>query len=208
MNEQFNIVNTITYVLENLLRLLSSGNASHRTDKNLPTVRLLDGFREWNLIPRAASNLLVRRVSAGRDIEQVNAVFSQDGGISDGITRGPRWLVRLFKPIGGRDTEEGCRQHIVITRMQCDVRMCLPKEERHGCGDNGTDGIHNLEAKTDAVLEASSVLVRPLVRDGAEELIKEVSVRRVDLDHIESGLEGALGGRDKGQNDMLDALLG
>ena len=48
----------------------------------------------------------------------------------------------------------------------------------------------HLERQAHPVLEAAAVLVRPAVGERGEELVEEIAVRRVDLDHFERGLLG------------------
>ena len=54
------------------------------------------------------------------------------------------------------------------------------------------DRIHNLKAESTSVLNASSILVRPLVTDILKELVDEISVSRVDFHSVEASGNGIL----------------
>lgn len=101
----------------------------------------------------------------------------------------------------------------ILKRRQC-VRIRaalgvdLPVEQRHVLGDGRTYRLDNFEVETRAVLEAAAVLVCAVVRDRAHELMQEIAVRAVDLNHIDASLDGADGRVDEGLFDALDALLG
>ena len=56
-----------------------------------------------------------------------------------------------------------------------------------------------------AVLERAAVLVGALVAQRREELVQQVAVGGVDLDHPEAGVPGALGRVDEGVDDAVDA---
>ena len=52
---------------------------------------------------------------------------------------------------------------------------------------DGENRLHDLLQKAIAVLHASAVAIRPLIRPGVEELVDQVAVRRVDFHAIEFG---------------------
>ena len=83
----------------------------------------------------------------------------------------------------------------------------VPEEQRHSRRDGPPDGIDDLDRKPDAVLEAASILVRALVRDGAQELADKVPVRAMNLNHVEPSLDRTLRGISKRRDDLLDPLL-
>ena len=55
--------------------------------------------------------------------------------------------------------------------------------------DRGAHRVDDLEQQPDAVLEAAAVLVVAVVGQRREELVQQVAVRGVDLDHVEAGRE-------------------
>lgn len=81
------------------------------------------------------------------------------------------------------------------------VYECVPEEERHLSGDGGSDGIDDLKGQSDPVLETScaqlqpqtmdrgleertSVFIRALVADRAQELVEQVPMCVMDFDDI------------------------
>ncbi len=62
------------------------------------------------------------------------------------------------------------------------------------------DGIHNLDQEPDAILEAAAILVSAFVGERRKELVDEVTVRCVQLDHVEAGDDCAACGSGKGRS--------
>lgn len=84
--------------------------------------------------------------------------------------------------------------------------MRIPEEERHALGDDGADGADDLLGETSAVGEGTTVGVVALVREWREELVHEVAVRAVELNHVETGRHRSLGRSGKGGDNVLDVL--
>ena len=127
-------------------------------------------------------DLLVLVVAAGGDIEQINAEVGEELGELDGLGQVPRGLAGVLHPLGRGDADE----------------------QGHGLGDNGADGLGDLDQNAGAVLERAAVVVGALVGDGAQKLGNQVAVCAVDLDHVEAGLDGADGGGLPGLDELLD----
>lgn len=82
------------------------------------------------------------------------------------------------------------------------------EEEGHGLRDGRTDKVDNLEGETGAVLERSSVLVGTLVGDRGEERVEKVPVSIVDLNNVNSGSDGTLGGSNPCGLELLNVVEG
>ena len=72
-------------------------------------------------------------------------------------------------------------------------------------GPCGADGADDFEGEADAVVEAAAVLVGAVVREGREEFVEEIAVGGVDLDEVEAGGEGAMGGGGEVGDDLVHA---
>ncbi len=57
--------------------------------------------------------------------------------------------------------------------------------------------VHNLQHEAGAVVEAAAVVVGAAIRERRQEFVKQVAVRRVNLDDVESRLERPARGRRK-----------
>ena len=100
-----------------------------------------DGVGVMDLIAGAYRYLLGGMVAAGRDIDKVDVRLLEEFGESDGLREIPACAEGLRCPIGRRDSDE----------------------ERKVLGPRGTDGLDYFEGESDAILEASAVLVGALV---------------------------------------------
>lgn len=81
-----------------------------------------------------------------------------------------------------------------------------PEEERHLLGDGGADCANDFLRETSAIGEGAAVSVGALVGEGREELVHEVAVRAVELNHVEAGSDCALGRSSEGAYHVLDIL--
>ena len=73
---------------------------------------------------------------------------------------------------------------------------------------NADQLIDHLESKPRSVLYRTTIFIRSLVGHIAQELFTEVSIRRVELDTIESSLLRHLGCKFELVDNLLDILLG
>lgn len=64
------------YLVQDLLCLSSARDTAHSTDENLVSMSLLHVLRKGHLVPRPALDFLEWRVATGRDIEEIDAMFS------------------------------------------------------------------------------------------------------------------------------------
>ncbi len=62
----------------------------------------------------------------------------------------------------------------------------IPVEDRYTGRDSSADALSNLKWQTNTVLEATTVLVGPLVADRAHELVQQVSMRAVNLNNVKA----------------------
>jgi hypothetical protein len=72
-------------------------------------------------------------------------------------------------------------------------------------GPRGADSFYYLKGKTDAIFEASAVLVGALIGERGEELVQEIAVGSVDLDEVEASGEGSVGGGNEVGDDLVHA---
>lgn len=164
--------------LQNLFGLLGLGDESNSDGGDLSLIADTLGVR--NLV--SGLNIDANAdVSAGRNVNNVNAESLELTGEFDGIVDSPS---SLLQKVGGRDADE------------------------QGLGPGGANLLDSLENKTGAVLEAASVLIRAVVGNGRQEVVDEISVSSVDLDHIEAGLLGANSGGNKLVLDLMNLLDG
>ena len=61
-------------------------------------------------------------------------------------------------------------------------------------GINRRRPVGDSQDEAHAVLQAAAVLVMPPIGERREELVQQIPVRRVDLDHLEAGRQGPAGG--------------
>jgi len=94
-----------------------------------------------DLVSGAYWYLLGRVIAPGGYIDEIDLRLLEKFGEGDGLSEIPACTERLRCPIGGRDADE----------------------ERKVLGPRGTDGLDYFEGESDAILEASAVLVGALV---------------------------------------------
>src|SRR6478735_2489405 len=108
-------------------------------------------------------------IACGADVEDINAHVRKKlckadraGNIptSQALAQG-----RVFHPVSRTDSDE----------------------HRHGYRDNTSNSLDNLKNQPYPVLEAAAILVFPLIRDGADELMEEITVGNMTLQYIYTG---------------------
>jgi len=166
-------------VCDDCVGLVRIGDHAHGRGGNGSFVA--DACGEGSLESRADGDLGIRDQSAGRGVDEVDAVSAEEAGESNGVVDGPT----LFDPIAGRDADE----------------------ERKVRGPGGADCVDDLEEKACAVLEAASVRVGALIGEGREKLVEQIAVGGVDFNEVETGSEGAFRGTAEGLDDGIDAGL-
>ncbi len=82
-----------------------------------------------------------------------------------------------------------------------------PNGDRGVVADGLLDLLDRLAPEAGAVLERAAVLVRSLVVEGRQELLRQVRVRAVDVDDVEPGRPCALGSVDVHLLDVADVVL-
>ena len=85
-------------------------------------------------------------------------------------------------PIGGRDAHED------------------GQAGRHA----GPYGARDAQGQPHAVVEAAAIAVVAEIGERRQELVQQIAVCRMDLDHLEAGFEGARGCRLEGGDDPVD----
>ncbi len=143
----------------------------------------MDGLGVVDLVAGAYGNLLSRVVAAGGDINQVDAGLLQKFGECDGLRKIPARAERLGSPVGSGDTNE----------------------DREVLGPSSAERADDLEGETDAIVEASAVLVGALVRKRREEFVEEVAMGGVDFNEIEAGGLGTMCGCNEVGSDLVHA---
>jgi hypothetical protein len=129
-------------------------------------------------------NLGIGDLAAGGNVDEIDAVCAEMTGESDGFVDGPA-IPAIFGPVGGGDADEDGQ-----------VR-----------GPRGAYGVDNLKEETDAIVESAAVGVGALIGERGEEFVEEVAVGGVNLDEVEAGVVGAMGGLREGVNNGVDAGL-
>ena len=117
-------------------------------------------------------------LTAGGDIDEIDAAIAEEMGELDGVVDGPA----IFRPVGGGDADEKGQM----------------------LGPDGADGVDDFEKQADAILETAAVGIGAVVGEGREELVEQVAVGGVDLDEVKAGGKGAAGGKAKGLNGGVD----
>lgn len=125
-----------------------------------------------DLVAGAYWNLLGGVVATGGDVYEIDVCLFEEFGEGDGLGEVPACAERLGSPVGCGDSDE----------------------ERKVLGPCGADGFDHFEGEAGAVFEAAAVLIDALVGERGEELVEEVAMGCVDLDEVEAGGEGAMGG--------------
>ena len=135
-------------------------------------------LRQRHLVSRAGLDALVRHEPAAGDVDEVGARRSDARGRADGVVDVPA-AVR-------------------------GVRAREPHEHRRvGRGLTHRRG-HALE-QAHASVERPAVLVVSVVAQRREELVQQVAVGGMDLEHLEAGRDRAAGGIREIGHDLLDA---
>lgn len=82
----------------------------------------------------------------------------------------------------------------------CETVLTLiftPRAQPNGsllCSDSFDYRVDDFQAKSGPLLDASSIVIRPLVGHVLQELINQVAIRTVDFDTVESGRNSFLSG--------------
>ena len=112
--------------------------------------------------------------------------------------------------IGGADVLQRLRDRDRLVDREAAVH---PFAGREACPDHHRGrhgGAHRLGDRHDEahpVVERAAPVVGALVGERREELVEQVAVGAVDLDEVEAGARGALGGGGPGADEALDAVL-
>lgn len=178
--------------LQDLFGQLAGLDAADSGHEELVADNLLDVPGEWGLVGRAGLDGGGRLGvdTAGADVDQVDTLVGEDRRELGRLSDGP-----------------GLRELVLGAGVELEpVSSADADEKGHLLGDGGTDALGDLGDEADSVFEAAAVLVRSFVADGAQEGVEQVAVGRVDLDNIESGLDGTLGGLNPVLLQLLNVL--
>jgi hypothetical protein len=149
-------------VAQDVIRLLCRGD---ETDSAGGDPRFTaDSVRVRREIPRSRRGRRAVDVAAGGAVYKIHAVRLQKASKLHGFINMPS----TFRPIGAGDAGEN----------------------RQGFRPRGPDCLRYFTPDARAILERASIAVRARVGKRREELVHEVSMREVQLDHLESGSEG------------------
>ena len=165
---------------QNVLGLGWLGDHAHRARGHFRF--LAHAFGKTGLVARAGRDLGIAGRAARRHIDQIHAKHTQASGQLDGFVRVPA----VFHPVGGRHPHEQWQ----LLRPDC------------------TNRFDHLQGQADAVLEATAVFILTLIAQRRQELVQQVTVGGVHLDHFEARLQRAPGRGDKGLHYILDLRMG
>lgn len=136
-------------------------------------------LRQRHLVTRMHIDLLVRDETTTGDVDEVGAVLDRPGGDLSGLISSEAAL----GVVGGRDPHEH--------------------------GDVGAGGfthcVDDAQQQAGPVLQRPAVLVGAQIRQRREELVQQVTMRAVHLEHVEAGVQGATGSCGEAVDDALDA---
>jgi translation initiation factor 1 (eIF-1/SUI1) len=83
---------------------------------------------------------------------------------------------------------------------------CREPHQQRDAGRGIPNRVDHAQQQACPVLQRPAVLVVAHVRQRGEELVQQVSVSGVDLDHLEAGLDGTCGGGGEVGDDPIDLL--
>ena len=118
----------------------------------------------------------------------------------------PRGNVDQVNP----DVAEEASQHDRLVDVPASVhpvRRGDAHEKRHRVRQGGTQTMGDAQQQAHSILERAAVAVGPLIGERREKLVKEITVRRVDLDELEPRGQGPPGRRLEGRDDAVDSGL-
>jgi len=166
--------NHIESLVQELLGLLSASNRANSSNHHLISNGFLRRQRKRRLVSRSSVRVLLWVVTTGADVEDIDALLRQQRREAHRVVDGPGLLdvLLLLEPVGGADAQE----------------------QRHGIRDQAANHLDDFERETRAVLEAAAVLVGAGVGHRRQERVQQVAVGIVDLDGVETDVEGALDG--------------
>ena len=122
------------------------------------------GRRERDLVAGSGRDVDAGDEPAGGDVDEIGARLVCPRAHLNGVVDGPAGRLR---PVGGGEAHE----------------------DRHTLAGLGAHRANHVEQQPSPVLERSAPLVRALVAERGEELMQQVAVRGVHLEHIETGVE-------------------
>ena len=143
------------------------------------------------------------------DVVHVEAGLQQvgrdlvDGGEAHGVAAGE--VDDVDAQLGGAVDEVDylLLGHVLLHEL---VDGVAAHEDGHAVGDVRADFLNAVPGEAAAVLEIAAVLVGAVVGAGAEHLVGQVAVAAVELDGVEAGVGGALGGGAELLLNLLQAL--
>ena len=143
--------------------LVGAGDVAHRHGRDAELVADLVGERR--LEHAAVDRIVVGHRLAGRDVDQVRAMGGEGAGDLDRVVAGDAALL----PVGGGNAHRD--------------RLLRRPHRAHG--------VEHLERKAETVLEPAAIVVGAPIGQGRDEAGEQVAVSRVQLEHVETGADGA-----------------
>src|SRR5215472_8192603 len=161
---------------QNSIGLLRLGNHADRTGCN---TRLLSNlFGEFHLVTWPDRNRHPGHNAAAGRIDKVYADGLQSFAQLDALLQ----LPSFFFPIRGGNANE----------------------QRQSCGPNLAHCCYYLENDADAILEAAAEFILPKIAEGRKELVQQIAMGGVNLEHFKSRRESALRRSSKSVHDFAN----
>ena len=136
---------------------------------------------EPSLVTGADWNFCIGRRAARRHVDQVHAYVFQASRQLNGFVRIPA----VFDPVSGRDTYE----------------------QWQFFGPNGAYRLGDLQGQANAIFKRAAILIATLIAQRRQELMQQIAVSGVNLDHFETRRQRALRRVDERLNHLLDLVL-
>jgi hypothetical protein len=142
----------------------------------------LDPFGNRQVVARRRRRPGVGGDTARRAIDEVDAFRLERLGMGDGFVRGDAAVLPLHRR--------------------------KPHAKRHIPRHDGPHGARGFESEAHPVVQRPAVFIGAMIGDGRKERMRQIAVREMQLDQIETDAKRALGRIDEGLADAGDVLAG